>query len=541
MKKGLLNPYVLSILLAGAGFAFFSSCTNDDDSTDQAISPEEAELNEYFKYDASQIEVVEDTTFNILDEMRKRIQNKSNANSETREDTAMLEYYKAQYDRIQAFAERTADSIAAAEPGNSLEAITGQILEMGRAVISYNDVGADGKTKRLSMLVVYPTRFFVDIDAKNIILGCHYTITDNNERPTATGFQGLNDACFLGAEWATTENYLVVMPDYEGFGSSVDSKQPYLIREVQARQCIKALNVAINWFKNDHGEEFSDGRVVVEGFSQGGAVAAATYRYWLEHINDNWARSFANPIVGAVCADGPYDPLATLKYYCEKDWLSMPVAPALMLLGLCETDKDAIKAGLQPSDFFSESFCKSGIFERINEKTHPTTHCEYALGDMPGSMKVTEHTKVSASDAFKKEVFEYFRDGTEPTDNPELLNKLNVLKNCLMKNSLFHDFESLKSSYVLKAQIGSFTGTYHYAPQFTFFHGLYDTVVPYDNVVSVGKKWGFNRIKVVQFINYFDHGDVGRSFFLEIHDDLVHEILDNKWTPGVSQYQSSLF
>lgn len=540
MKKGLLSWYALSILVAGAGTAFFSSCSDNDDSADNAISPEEAELNEYFKYDASQIEVVEDTTFNILDEMRKRIQNKSNANSETKEDTAMLEYYKAQYDRIQAFAERTADSIFAVEPGNSLEAITGQILEMGRAVISYDDIGADGKTKRMSMLVVYPTRFFVNIDAKNIILGCHYTITDNNERPTATGFQGLNDACFLGAEWATTENYLVVMPDYEGFGSSVDSKQPYLIREVQARQCIKALNVAINWFKNDHGEEFSDGRVVVEGFSQGGAVAAATYRYWLEHINDNWARSFANPIVGAVCADGPYDPLATLEYYCKNNWLSMPVAPALMLLGLCETDKDAIKAGLKPSDFFSESFCNSGIFERINKKIHPTTHCEYALGDNPGSMKVTDHTKVSASDAFKKEVFEFFRDGKQPTDNPELLNKLNVLKNCLMKNRLFDNFD-LKPSYVLKAKIGSLTGTHNYPTQFTFFHGLWDTVVPYDNIISVGRNWGFDNIKVVQFQNYFDHGDVGRSFFLEIHDDLVHEILDNKWSPGVSQYQSSLF
>jgi len=538
MKKGLLSWYVLSILLAGAGIAFFSSCSNEEESANDEISPEEAERNEYFKYDPSQVEVVEETTFNLLDEMSKRIANNSDANSE--EEVAMLEYYKAQYDRIQAFAERTADSIAAAEPGNSLEAIAGQILEMGRAVISYNDIGADGKTKRMSMLVIYPTRFFVDIDAKNIILGCHYTITDNNERPTATGFQGLSDACLLGAEWATTENYLVVMPDYEGFGSSVDSKQPYLIREVQARQCIKALNVAINWFKNDHGEEFSEGKVVVEGFSQGGAVAAATYRYWLEHINDNWARTMANPIVGAVCADGPYDPLSTLKYYCEKDWLSMPVAPALMLLGLCETDKDAIKAGLEPDDFFSDDFCKSGIFERINEKTHPTTHCEYALGDKPGSMKVTDHTKVSASDAFKKEVFEYFRDGKQPTDNPELLNKLNVLKNCLMKNRLFDNFD-LKPSYVLTAKLGPFTGTYNFAPQFTFFHGLWDTVVPYDNIISVGNTWGFDRIKVVQFQNYFDHGDVGRSFFLEIHDKLVHEILDNKWSPGVSQYQSSLF
>jgi len=538
MKKGLLSWYALSILVAGAGTAFFSSCSDNDDSADNAISPEEAELNEYFKYDASQIEVVEDTTFNLLDEMGKRIANNSDANSE--EDIAMLEYYKAQYDRIQEFAERTADSIFAVEPGNSLEAIAGQILEMGRAIINYHDKGADGKPKRMSMLVIYPTRFFTNIDAKNIILGCHYTITDDSERPTATGFQGLSDACLLGAEWATTENYLVVMPDYEGFGASVDSKQPYLIREVQARQCIKALNVALNWFTQDHGEEFSEGKVVVEGFSQGGAVAAATYRYWLEHSDDHWVNSMKNPIVGAVCADGPYDPLATLKYYCEKDWLSMPVAPALMLMGMCETDEDAINAGLKLDDFFSDDFCNSGIFGRINEKTHPTTHCEYALGDLPGSMTVTDHTKVRASDAFKKEVFEYFRDGKQPTDNPELLNKLNVLKKCLMKNRLFDNFE-LKPSYDYKINFGFTTGTYKLTPQFTFFHGLWDTVVPYDNVISVRKNWGNDRIKVVQCQNYFDHGEMGRCFFLEIHDKLVHEILDNKWTPGDFYYQSSLF
>ena len=49
MKKGLLSWYALSILVAGAGTAFFSSCSDNDDSADNAISPEEAELNEYFK------------------------------------------------------------------------------------------------------------------------------------------------------------------------------------------------------------------------------------------------------------------------------------------------------------------------------------------------------------------------------------------------------------------------------------------------------------------------------------------------------------
>ena len=299
--------YAWSLLFAAVfGGLLITSCSDDNDnSTD--ISSEEAERNEYFKYDASDVEVVEKTTFNVLDELEKRIASSSDANSD--EDKAMLAYYKKKYDDLQAFAERTADSIAAVNPGNSKVAILGQILEMGRATLSYTDKGADGKNKRMTLLVVYPIRFFTNIDAQNIILGCHYTITSDHERPTNTDFQGMSDACLLGAEWATTSNYLVVMPDYEGYGDSKDSTHPYLNREVQARQTLKALIVGMNWFTESHGEEFASRNVVVEGYSQGGAVAAATYRYWLEHSKEKWIETTSFHMVGAVCGDGPYDPL----------------------------------------------------------------------------------------------------------------------------------------------------------------------------------------------------------------------------------------
>ena len=268
----------------------FYSCTKEKDVEPQEqISPEEAQLNEYFKFDASEVQVVEETTFNILDEMQKRIANHSGANSD--EDVAMLEYYQAKYDSMKAFFDHTVDSMMAVDPGNSLDAITGQILEMERKVLYYRDIGADGKEKVMSVLIVYPTRLGFDIDARNIILGCHYTVTDNKEIPTMDNTFGLSDACLLAAEWTAWRNYLVVMPDYEGYGASVDYTHPYLNREVQARQTMKALTVAMEWFTGPHGEEFDeDMKIVIEGFSQGGAVAAATYRYWLEHINDSWAK-----------------------------------------------------------------------------------------------------------------------------------------------------------------------------------------------------------------------------------------------------------
>lgn len=525
MKIKSINSLIL--LLCGMCMV---SCS-DDDETKSAVDPGEAERNEYFKYDASQVEVTEETTFNVLDEMQKRIANLTGANSD--EEKAMLEYYKGKYDELEAFAQHTADSIAAVNPGNSLEAIVGQVMEMGRATLHYMDLGADGQWRKMSMLVIYPTRFFVNINANNIILGCHFTITDDKERPTNTGFQGLSDACLLGAEWATTCNNLVIMPDYEGFGASVNVPQPYLIREVQARQCLKSLIVGMEWFTGAHGEKFNKGNVVIEGFSQGGAVAAATYRYWLEHLNEYWAKSTKTPILGAVCGDGPYDPLATLQYYCKSNWLSMPVAPSLVLLGLCQYDSDAIAAGLQATDFFSADFCKTDLFNRISQKQYSTTQCEWALHDCPGSMTVKNNTEVSASDAFNKETYEFFRDGKEPDNNPVMRNKLRVLKHCLEKNSLTYNF-NLAAGYDFKVDMGPWTGSlpFHLTPQFTFFHGYYDTVVPYDNLAAVINKWGSDKIKVVRCLTNKDHGDMGTVFFIAVHNHYVQEMFNNEWKPG---------
>lgn len=531
--KRIIKCHLCLLSAFAATTVSFYSCTKEKDVEPQEqISPEEAQLNEYFKFDASEVQVVEETTFNILDEMQKRIANHSGANSD--EDVAMLEYYQAKYDSMKAFFDHTVDSMMAVDPGNSLDAITGQILEMERKVLYYRDIGADGKEKVMSVLIVYPTRLGFDIDARNIILGCHYTVTDNKEIPTMDNTFGLSDACLLAAEWTAWRNYLVVMPDYEGYGASVDYTHPYLNREVQARQTMKALTVAMEWFTGPHGEDFDeDMKIVIEGFSQGGAVAAATYRYWLEHINDSWAKKL--PIAGAVCADGPYDPLATLQYYCKRNWLTMPVAPALMLKGMCETDPDAIAANLKVSDFLSADFCNSGIFERINSKECTTTQCEWVLHENPGSMHVKDSTQVSAQEAFRRESYEYFLNGTLPADE-SVRHKLEVLKHCLQKNSLHYNYNA--DPVYLKLSFGPLSGSIKVTPKYTFFHGGDDPVVPYDNVKSVYDKWGINSVRVIKCTDVGSHGDYGALFFMRVHDKYVDEILFNKWYPGYDEYNS---
>jgi len=548
MKKGLLKWYLLSVMLTGTAMVLLSSCSDDkekESDQDSLLETEEGR-NKYFLETDYQVQVVDSSTVNLLDLMQERIASLSDANSE--EDIALLEFYKAQYDIIDSTVTRMADSILAnnpgmadsieaTNPGNSTLALAGQLLSFGRATLYYYDLGADNKFKPMSMLVFYPECVF-DLDAKNTILDCHFTCTANSEVPTQNYDDFTSEAALMAGEWASVvRRYFVVMPDYEGYGASSSSTHPYLNREVQARQCIYALIVARKWFEGEHDEDL-EGDVVVQGFSQGGAVAAATYRYWLQHYNESWAKDFN--ILGAVCGDGPYDPIATLKYYCKENRLTMPVAPALMLKGICETDATAIKEGLSVKDFVTDAFYNSGIFSSIADKQHVTTSCEDNLRayakEHPGSFVFNEDGSLPTNQVLKPEVYQYFLDGTEPSGNDAFLRKLSVLEHCLRKNCLKYNFD-ISNGYYLDTGLGI---KINIKPKFTFFHGRYDTVVPYDNLEAVLNKWGNNAARVYECTSDYDHSALGKIFFLQIHDECVQDIFEQKWAPGSSQVTSIL-
>ena len=93
------------------------------------------------------------------------------------------------------------------------------------------------------------------------------------------------------------------------------------------------------------------------GFSQGGAVAVAYQRYIEQHGLDEQLR-----YRGTICGDGPYDLIATMRYYIEDDGNSygvetdhrkgintMPMVIPMIIKGMIHSSKRSPRRSTKPS------------------------------------------------------------------------------------------------------------------------------------------------------------------------------------------------
>jgi pimeloyl-ACP methyl ester carboxylesterase len=542
MKKN-RTALLLASAIALTAVPVFTACSDDDDD-DGKVEDVTVQIDELLKASDSTVKLCDSGVGNLLDDYRNIIKELSQSNDA--DDMMELDYYKQRLQEIEAYCEHKSDSVKEADPAgyqhaldslkaldpaNSLMAGIGQMFgTYGWAVLSYMDVGADGKRRRMSALAIFPRNAFCNLNAEHVILCPHWTIASDGERPTnyveaeSLSYKSDNSNVMAG-EWAAFDEYLVIMPDYEGYGESKDVSHPYLIREVQARQCIIALLRGIGWFTSNtdlwgpdgHGEKIDkDYKIVIEGYSQGGAVSAATYRYFLEHQGEAWAKNL--PIAGAVCGDGPHDPFATLTYYCTTNYVEMPVAPAMVLKGLCDYDPEMIAAKCTPADFCNPGFINSGIFEAIASKNNNTDQCsafvyKYAK-EHPDEIKLRDDGGLSADQMLTPAAYNYFATGK--LIKGANYQKLAILKKCLQKNSVAYNFTPPPYAH------------------FTFFHSEGDRVVPYDNYQSMKKAWGTGKLRGVTYKGEGkeSHLDVGTIFFKSYHSGLVGDIIDGDWKSG---------
>ena len=411
--------------------------------------------------------------------------------------------------------------------------------------IRYTSVNEDNQPIRLSELVAWPyNNILANPNPDNVVIGCHVTITANKERPSnyynndfGTDVGMLLCHAKSNGVLADTES-LVVIPDYEGYGSSSVVAHPYLYQSLTARQVVDGVKAAINWFqgkgKGEWGGKLDKGwKSYSVGYSQGGSVAMAVHK----HIEQNNLADQLN-YIGSICGDGPYDPVATFKEYISTGKVYMPVAVGLILKGMCDSNP-YMKGKYTPSDYFTDAFMATNITTYIAQKEKTTDEIQkellnysmYNESDFymmardktgnyykykPESDRSWDEDKIKEpmgayceiEQLIRPEVIQYFK-GEGVSD--EYLPKCEALYKALEMNIITRDWTPSKPNIV--------------------FHSTRDEVVPFVNYESVydvnnnnNKFYGFKY----QSKKTYTHVGAGKSFYMLYESGYARALLKDK-------------
>ena len=281
-----------------------------------------------------------------------------------------------------------------AEPSDSLK----QVYKSTDALFyrfNYPSKSANGEDVVLSSLLIawQPSKPTGTDSIEALHIYSHYTITADKESPSSDSntTDRMLFSMLVKDKYGTGTNpdynfisrCVVIAPDYEGYGASKDRNHPYLSQELTARQVLDAVEYGLELYQKHVNDERalafkSDWRSFSIGYSQGGAVALAVHR----HIEEN-GLSDALRFRGSICGDGPYDLIATLRYYLTDNGTSfetstshrqgmttLPAVVPMIIKGMLDTHPDMQTHTLE--DYLSQQFLDTGIMDWIASKTLTT-------------------------------------------------------------------------------------------------------------------------------------------------------------------------
>lgn len=180
-------------------------------------------------------------------------------------------------------------------------------------VVCYPSVDQFGARLTLSGKMTIPA----DKTPKGMLLVPHGTYTGNQEVPSN---KPMYEEKLFG------EDYVLVMPDYLGYGITRDSIHPYLCGELTAQHCVDMLLAVKDILDSMHVTMESDSITIV-GYSQGGAVALWTLKMLEEHYADRL------PVKACYAGSGPYDVASEFDVCVRNNRTIMPITVPMLVLG----------------------------------------------------------------------------------------------------------------------------------------------------------------------------------------------------------------
>ncbi len=306
---------------------------------------------------------------------------------------------------------------------------------------TYPSVDGDGHPVTLSGKVMLPR----GIKPKRLILVSHYTVGSNTEAPSN---------CFSLEGVLVKLGYGLIIPDYLGYGVTVNEVHPYLVMDLTARNVVDMFLAVRPWLKAVNIEPEEED-IYLMGYSQGGATTMAV-EYLIES-EYSWPDDPEQIKIHRVFAGGgPYDVKATYERFVTTDTASYPVAVPLVLQGMILGNK----LDIQMTDMMQE-WLYENMDAWVNSKRFTTAQINKLIG-----------TRVTH----------------------ELLTQEAM------------DQKSDKVAELYKAMTANSITSYNWWPQASVYimHSMDDETVPYTNASNAKSKWAEANI-TYNFGHYGGH------------------------------------
>ncbi|MFY3383706.1 lipase family protein [Paracidovorax sp. MALMAid1276] len=185
--------------------------------------------------------------------------------------------------------------------------------------IEYITQDADGKEVRASGLVSVPQK--PPGAASPVLSYQHGTIFRDAEAPSN------NAVASEVAVVLASQGYIVLAPDYVGFGASRNTPHPYLLSRPSAAATADFLTAARTW--RAQAQVADNGQLFLTGYSEGGYVTMAAHRA-LQESGSPHLQQLRMAVVGA----GPYNVQATMDGLVDLVRQEQPALGALLNPGL---------------------------------------------------------------------------------------------------------------------------------------------------------------------------------------------------------------
>jgi hypothetical protein len=226
-----------------------------------------------------------------------------------------------------------------------------------RYVYEYPSKDADGKPVTISGVIMIPSNI-VDRSAPcdGIMLFNRATLGSPDDAPS-TGNSELINGLIVNP---LKPNYILIMSDFIGYGSSIDKPSFYHSGDVNARNSLDGL-VAARKLLTD--KQIPMGKYLFNlGFSQGGSETL-----YVAKLRDMEYKDKGITITKSFAGGGPTDYVIAYKEYVKRDWCEDCKDVVMMLISAVEN----LHLNIDYKDLFKEPLA-TGAKEYIKTKTKGT-------------------------------------------------------------------------------------------------------------------------------------------------------------------------